>query len=107
MASRFRFPATGNDDGSVYAVRDADDVVLGRLIPRRTLGRGYGSKSQMSTRHVLQWEATVRGLGLDDHDERLVSRRLKRWKVTRRAAAELLEQAYVAAGIEPLSAEVE
>ena len=107
MTSSFRFRSTGKDDGSVYAIRDEDGVVLGRLIPRRTLGRGYGSKSQMSTRHVLQWEATVRGLGLDDHDERRVNSELKRWKVRRRAAAELLEQAYVAAGIEPLPAEDE
>lgn len=105
----FRFDPTNDGDGSYFVVRefddeDVDDELLGRVVPHYGLARGYGTKSQMSLRHATHWAATADGLGLESHDERTLRRELKRWKVRREAAAELLAEAYAATGVVPLPA---
>jgi hypothetical protein len=110
MLVTFRFQATGDDEGYLvtrtFDDERRDDELLGKVVPHQTLGRGYGTKSRMSLRHVTQWEATVAGIGLDNHDERALRRELKRWKVTRNAAAQVLVDAYAATGVAPIPAPI-
>lgn len=83
-----------------------DDIVVGRLSRYTSLTRGY-SKSQMSTRHYGAYRITLDGADLDEHNERMVRREIKRDKTSRKTAAAYLLDAYVRAGVPLPGAEVE
>lgn len=75
-----------------------EGAVIGRLSRYTSLSRGY-SKSQMSTRHYGAYRISPEGADLDEHDERMLRRELKRDKTSRKTAAAYLLSAYERAGI--------
>jgi hypothetical protein len=74
------------------------EAVIGRLSRYTSLARGF-SRSQMSTRHYGAYRVSPDGAHLDENDERMLRRELKRDKTSRNTAATYLLTAYERAGV--------